>query len=219
MMTRTIELTSAPSLAPLFLKGAATASLRQGSALPDLQVLQRDVQVDPDHLADYDRVCGFTLRNELPATYLHNLTFPLQVTLFADRSYPFPLTGSVHVGNRITQHRPVRLGEPLTLSVRAANARPHRRGATADIIGQAHVGDELVWEGVSTYFYRGRRVPGEVPARTDEPEAIDGPGAVWRLPGNLGRRFASVSGDVNPIHLNPLTAKALGFPTTIAHGM
>jgi len=28
-----------------------------------------------------------------------------------------------------------------------------------------------------------------------------------------------VSGDVNPIHLHPLSAKAFGFPTAIAHGM
>jgi acyl dehydratase len=28
-----------------------------------------------------------------------------------------------------------------------------------------------------------------------------------------------VSGDHNPIHLHPLTAKALGFPRQIAHGM
>jgi acyl dehydratase len=42
---------------------------------------------------------------------------------------------------------------------------------------------------------------------------------VWRLRGDLGRRYAAVSGDVNPIHLHPLTAKAMGFPTAIAHGM
>ena len=41
----------------------------------------------------------------------------------------------------------------------------------------------------------------------------------WRLPGDLGRRYAAVSGDRNPIHLYPLTAKALGFPRQIAHGM
>jgi len=28
-----------------------------------------------------------------------------------------------------------------------------------------------------------------------------------------------VSGDVNPIHLHPLTARAFGFPRAIAHGM
>ena len=44
-------------------------------------------------------------------------------------------------------------------------------------------------------------------------------GVEWRLPANLGRTYASVSGDANPIHLYPLTAKALGFPRQIAHGM
>jgi acyl dehydratase len=37
--------------------------------------------------------------------------------------------------------------------------------------------------------------------------------------GGTGRRYAGVSGDVNPIHLHPLTAKAFGFPRAIAHGM
>jgi acyl dehydratase len=44
-------------------------------------------------------------------------------------------------------------------------------------------------------------------------------GVEWRLPGDLGRRYAAVSGDANPIHLYPLTAKALGFRRQIAHGM
>jgi acyl dehydratase len=41
----------------------------------------------------------------------------------------------------------------------------------------------------------------------------------WKLPGDLGRRYASVSGDSNPILLYPLTAKAFGFDRPIAHGM
>ncbi len=36
---------------------------------------------------------------------------------------------------------------------------------------------------------------------------------------DLGRRYASVSGDVNLIHIHPLGAKLLGFPSAIAHGM
>ncbi|WP_455352339.1 MaoC/PaaZ C-terminal domain-containing protein [Streptomyces sp. SYSU K217416] len=43
--------------------------------------------------------------------------------------------------------------------------------------------------------------------------------AQWRLPAGLGRRYGAVSGDRNPIHLHPLTAKAFGFPRAIAHGM
>ena len=38
-------------------------------------------------------------------------------------------------------------------------------------------------------------------------------------PGDIGRRYAAVSGDRNPIHMHSLTAKPLGFPRAIAHGM
>ena len=44
-------------------------------------------------------------------------------------------------------------------------------------------------------------------------------GAEWRLGGDLGRRYAAVSGDRNPIHMHSLSAKPLGFPGAIAHGM
>jgi acyl dehydratase len=43
--------------------------------------------------------------------------------------------------------------------------------------------------------------------------------ATWRLPGDLGRRYGSVSGDLNPIHIHPLTARLFGFRSAIAHGM
>jgi acyl dehydratase len=45
------------------------------------------------------------------------------------------------------------------------------------------------------------------------------PSAEWRLGGDLGRRYAAVSGDRNPIHMHALTAKPLGFSSAIAHGM
>src|SRR4029079_14033478 len=45
------------------------------------------------------------------------------------------------------------------------------------------------------------------------------PNAVLRItPGQI-RHYASVGGDQNPIHTNPIAAKLFGFPTAIAHGM
>ena len=56
--------------------------------------------------------------------------------------------------------------------------------------------------------------------RRDVPSAEDLPAtATWQLPGDLGRRYGSVSGDLNPIHVHPLTARLFGFPSAIAHGM
>ena len=49
----------------------------RGSSMPD-DVLERVVSVDPVALARYAHVCGFILRDELPATYPHVLAFPLE---------------------------------------------------------------------------------------------------------------------------------------------
>jgi acyl dehydratase len=43
--------------------------------------------------------------------------------------------------------------------------------------------------------------------------------ATWRIPGDIGRSYAAVSGDRNPIHMHPLSARLFGFPSAIAHGM
>ncbi|WP_392964268.1 MaoC/PaaZ C-terminal domain-containing protein [Streptomyces sp. LN245] len=43
--------------------------------------------------------------------------------------------------------------------------------------------------------------------------------AEWHLAPDVGRRYGAVSGDRNPIHLHPLTARLFGFPRAIAHGM
>ena len=48
---------------------------------------------------------------------------------------------------------------------------------------------------------------------------LQAPAAVWRVGEDIGRRYAAVSGDRNPIHLHAFAARAFGFPRAIAHGM
>jgi acyl dehydratase len=185
----------------------------RGDTMPG-DVLERVVSVDPVALASYARVCGFTLRDELPATYPHVLAFPLHVDLLGKA--PFSAVGVVHIANRIVQHRPLQLGEELTITARISELRPHRRGRQFDFISEARAGGELVWEDVSTNLKRGDgddSLPRE-PAFEDPPVL-----AHWRLSDDLGRRYAAVSGDHNPIHMHALAAKAFGFPRAIVHGM
>jgi acyl dehydratase len=211
-----------PSIARLITRAMATGSRRPGLAgdLPTRSVVRTGVTVEPAELAAYARVCGMTLRNELPVTYLHVLTFPLQVHLMAARDFPFAMAGMVHVANTMTLHRPVDLAETLTLSTGAAEVRPHRRGVTVDLLGRAEVGQERVWEGRSTYLVRGASAQGDAAEDIPLADASRLPWrGQWRLPSDLGRRYAAVAGDVNPIHLTPIAAKAFGFPRAIAHGM
>ncbi|SDF62357.1 MaoC like domain-containing protein [Blastococcus fimeti] len=209
-----------PNLAALYARAALTARGR-GGALPDTHLARHGVPVDRDHLAAYARVCRLPLDDVLPATYPHMLTFPLQMALMTDRAFPLGLVGLVHVRNRIEVLRPVRADESLDLEVWAERFATHRSGATVDLCATATVGGAEVWRSRSTYLARGATAPDGAPeADVEVPVgALERTAATWRVPDDAGRRYAKVSGDVNPIHLSGLTAKALGFKRAIAHGM
>jgi acyl dehydratase len=189
--------------------------IRRPDELPERE-LTREVSVDREHLAAYDRVCGFRLRDELPATYPHVLAFPLAMELLTG-SFPFSPLGLVHVGNRIEQLRPLRADETLALRLWAEGLRPHDRGRQFDVVAEASTDGEVVWRDRSVYLHR-QTTPPTRSSKSGESEPPP-PNAVWRLPGDIGRRYAAVSGDNNPIHTRALLAKALGQPGTIAHGM
>jgi acyl dehydratase len=186
--------------------------------VPDLTLVLDDVEIDRDRLAAYARVCSFTVGETLPPTYFHILAFPLHLSLMTDGSFPFPAIGLVHIFNRIIQHRPVSVGERASLRVWATPLEPHPRGRQFSLRTEARAGDELVWEEVSTNLRRGGGAgSGSAP---DVPSADQLPAsATWTLPGDLGRRYAGVSGDMNPIHMHPLSARLFGFRSAIAHGM
>lgn len=211
-----------PSTLSLYRK-VVLGGARRGGELPSLQVELRDQRIDRAHLTEYNRVCGFTVRNTLPATYLHVLTFPLQMSLMTDARFPFALLGLVHVHNRIEQVRPVQMDEVLTFSTTVGNRQPHDKGVTFDLISEARVEGVVVWRGISTYLRRQAtdKAAGSAPRPTPVMAASkdEAPSSFWTLPADLGRRYAAVSGDRNPIHLYALTAKLLGFPQAIAHGM
>jgi acyl dehydratase len=222
-------LTKPPSILPLYARAAAPmipgASLLpfvpgRGKDIPDVELTLPDVQADPDAVAAYAKVCGFALRGTLPASYPHVLAFPLHMAVMADGGFPFGAVGLVHVENRIVQHRPIAIDEQITLRVRATKLEPHPKGRTFTIVSEARVGRQKVWEDHSTMLRRGGG-NGASDAKKDEPSNVAELPAVgeWRLGGDLGRRYGAVSGDRNPIHMHSLTAKPLGFPAAIAHGM
>ncbi len=231
MATR--ELRSSPRILPLYVRAAAPvvpgASLLPfvaggGGEIPDIELVLRHASVEPARLADYAQVCGFSSPGEtLPATAPHLLAFPLHLALMADPGFPFGAIGLVHIANEITQHRPIAVHEPLDLRVSASALAEHPRGLSFSLISQARAGGVLVWEERSTMLRRGSaRAGGDRSVR--DGSAAESPVSAlveqeWALPGDLGRRYGAVSGDRNPIHMHSLTAKPLGFPSAIAHGM
>ncbi|WP_327430783.1 MaoC/PaaZ C-terminal domain-containing protein [Streptomyces sp. NBC_01236] len=232
----TLTLTAPPSLTPLLARGALLSPLkhpRPNATLPPTRLVLPDTRVDLARLAAYERVCGFaTGADALPVTYPHILGFPLAMRIMASRRFPLPLLGLVHTSIEITQRRELAATAAYELTVYTEGLTPHRRGTEATVATEARVDGSLVWESRSTYLARHsqkhRDKATEAPATPDEtphelPDTSPLPALPtvtgWRLAGDVGRRYAAASGDRNPIHLHPLTARLFGFPRAIAHGM
>jgi acyl dehydratase len=219
------------STMPLMLKAALPAVpglnllpgvRRSGDTLPRITLVRSDVRIDRDHVAAYSRVCGFPLKDNVPLTYPHLLAFGLHMAVMTDASFPFPAVGTVHLENSLTAHRPIRADDRLDVTVRPRPLRAHPKGRAFDISTEVRSGGELVWEETSTFLRIGKGRDASATSGLPSLAHLNAPrstGTQWKLSGDLGRRYAAVSGDHNPIHLYGLTAKAFGFPRQIAHGM
>ena len=134
--------------------------------------------------------------------------------------FPFAVVGLVHIRNRIEQLRPIDASERLDLRVWTEDLRPHDKGMQFEIRAEVTSGTQVVWKSWSTYLRRGggNDSPSSKERDGDRPEPPRAQ-AQWKIPGDAGRSYAAVSGDSNPIHMHPLSARLFGMPTAIAHGM
>ncbi|MFI6405123.1 MaoC family dehydratase [Streptomyces sp. NPDC050548] len=214
-------LTDTPALTPLLLRGALLSPFKRPRAdaeFPRTHLVLPGVRVDLAKLAAYERVCGFPTGDDaLPVTYPHVLGFPLAMRLMSCRAFPLPLLGLVHTSVEITRHTATPATGEYELTVYVDELAPHRRGTEATVTTEMRTGDALVWESRSTYLAR-HRTEAQASRATEEPPPLPTV-AEWRLGEDVGRRYGAASGDRNPIHLHPLTARLFGFPRAIAHGM
>lgn len=168
-------------------------------------------------------VSGLVGQNSTPSVAVHITAFGLSTAMMADRRFPLPLQGMVHLQHKVWHMSDVPIDHPVRISTWAQNLSPHHAGTSVEIWAQIFdpTTDKLLWQSMALYLSKSVILPGaprpERPKRPDfQPPAMTGQ---WELPKDIGRRYGAVSGDRNPIHLSNLTAKALGMPGAIAHGM
>jgi acyl dehydratase len=223
----------ADSLTRLYLRALTPKRALRGVPAPGdwsaPSVACAEVPVDPEHLRRYRQLCGFPDSQWLPPTYPHLTAFPMGMELLTRRDFPYPLLGLVHLRNEITQLRPIGQTESLDYHVWVDQPYEHEKGTAFDVRAEVadHVGN-LVWRSSSTYLRRSASrkrgssadaAPAPSAAPSPTPPPTSEPSPTWQLPPDLGRRYAALSGDRNPIHLYPWTARLFGFRRQIAHGM
>ncbi|WP_329360363.1 MaoC/PaaZ C-terminal domain-containing protein [Streptomyces anulatus] len=153
---------------------------------------------------------------------------PLELTVYAEKLTPH------RRGTEVTMTTEARVGGELVWESRSGYLSRHRQatpdGTTPDETASGGAASDGTTPTGKTpdrampergAAARGAGPATAVPTATAVPPAAGGlpARAEWRLPGDLGRRYGAVSGDRNPIHLHPLTARLFGFPRAIAHGM
>lgn len=196
------------------------ALVPEGVAVPRLERTARGVSVDPAHLARYRALCAIRDAAALPLAYPHLLASRLHLELLGQAAFPVRLLGLVHLGNRIECSAPLPPDARGDLHCWLEGFEDTERGHVFRVHSEWRVGAGVPWREVSTLLARRPRQGGakEKPAapRVVPPDARR---VAFDAPAGLGRRYAAVATDWNPIHLSDVTARAFGFPRAIAHGM
>jgi len=219
---KTVEIDKPASNGALFVAALRSSGKRPGAvaALPEVTYVLPQVVLDAGHIARYAKVCGFSEAQGVPIIYPQLLTFPLVTAFLSSADCPWPALGTVHLGNRIAQHQALRPGDALRVEMVTGRLIAHEKGQIFTLELRILRAGDLVWEGTQSLL----RIGVKNPAGPEYASALasDVPlsrQADFSAPGDIGRRYGRVTGDLNPIHLSALSARLFGFRRAIAHGM
>jgi hypothetical protein len=222
-----LEFARAPSvwsMYPKIMMSRKPTLVPDGGEVPRIEARLASVTIDRKHLAAYSEICGASAGATLPIAYPHILAMPLHLAMLGAEAFPVKLFGLVHVHNRIAMRQPLSAEEPAQIRAWLEGHRDSERGQEFDLHTEYVVAGEPLWDETCTFLSRKRAPAGAARTTTiarggDAPDAVAVKSSSFRAPAGLGRRYGFISGDVNPIHMSDLSARAFGFPRAIAHGM
>ena len=215
-------MTQTPSLLSTLWRAWGTRHKPSGpvSSLGEVTWSMPSVVVDPSVVARYRDVCGFQTCHGVPMTYPQLLTFPLVMAYLSSPECPWPAVGTVHLANAIEQREPLQVGDEVSVSMRTGALRAHEKGQVFDLRLTVTRDGQWIWRGTQSLLRRGVTPAAGDPYVSDW---SDDPtlqrGLTFEAPRNIGRRYAPVSGDFNPMHWSEVGARLLGFRRMIAHGL
>jgi acyl dehydratase len=220
----TLTFASVPSMVPAYARvifGRKPYFAPSLNATGEVEVEVPRVTLRASHLRKYCEVCAIPPSDVLPPAFLHVVAMPLHMQLFNARSFPVKVLGLIHLRNTIRVFERVGVDQPVRLRVSFNTVRTTEIGQEYDFTTRACRGSDVVWEEVSTMLARNPNATPKRQAldRSTHPKDGDVLTVTADIGKNTGWRYASVSGDYNPIHLTARTASWFGFKQAVAHGM
>ncbi len=218
---KTIEVKKIPNPVSLNLSVVRPGlAIKPVDALPEITYVRPRVVVTAKKVAAYGRVCGFSKAHGVPMLFTHIEAFPLAMILFANKAFPWPGMGLVHLANQARLLKRINVGDALRIEMRTGELLAHDKGQAFTLHARALRDGDVVWESTWTLLRLGIRTPkgSKYTSVLGEDTPLSHQ-ADFFASGGIGRAYGLASGDVNPIHLFSLTARFLGFKKAIAHGM
>jgi hypothetical protein len=141
------------------------------------------------------------------------------MALLTHPAYPLPIWSALQVRNRLVRHIHFHPGEQLDMRTRVGEQRCVDKGIEVDLVSRLMRGPVCCWEGLTTFFYRGRfGVPAAVSPPVASPDLAQAPIVDrFQMPGGGGWAFGKMTGDYNGIHWSNWYARRLGFARAFAH--
>lgn len=208
-----------PSQSRLYQKAMfQTAVTDAKPSVPRVAVVQRRIAIDEEHLNRYQQITHNPISTHLPPLYLQVYSLPVQLFLLTHEQCGVKVMGLVHLSNEVSQFRRVAAHENIELINHFEPVGVHKRGWLINIVTCAYVDGELVYKARATSLAVAKHEQ-TASWQNMSPEGSLDQREFWQLDAALGRNYAKISGDYNPIHLYPLTARMFGFKRQIAHGM
>lgn len=195
---------------------------RGGLSLPALAIRLAPATPRPADVEAYCALTGERAGTTLPLAWPQVWSFRLQMALLTDRLFPLPIWNALQIRNRMLQHCRLASDASYAITVRAGALRRLDRGVEIDLLSELHdTRGQLVWEGSSTFYWRGRgnAQPDEAAPSAASPVLDATAGVLARWPSGLGSgwRFGALTGDYNGLHWSDRYARAFGFPRAFHH--
>ncbi len=217
MSPHVLQFSALPKVPLYKLALARKPGLKLGDIIPPIEGRVEGLRLDGD--GPYREVVGWRRDGPLPLAFPFVFAAPLHKALLVDPRFPLPGMGMVHMRQTLRAERPLQPGEVVDLVVSGGEWRPARKGVEFDLVTRLEVRGQTIWSGTTTALSPKGPGHGQKVAHPPLPEPQGLCDERFSVPENMGRRYAKVSGDFNPIHWHALTARPFGFKRAIVHGM
>jgi hypothetical protein len=189
-----------------------------GHSVGRLESSLNGLRVERKQVASYQAICGFPSSPVLPVTFPHIVVAGLHMQMLLDPGFPVRLTGLVHLWHRIRQFSQLGVDEDFDFSCWLEGSKMVDAGEEFCLHTELRRDGELCWSEQTGFISLSKNRQKGL-AHNPVRNAVGDHLTSWNAASNIGRRYARVSADFNPIHLSNWSAKLFGFRSPIAHGM